>query len=185
MKEVMRNLVYFSILVLVFSGLTGCGSEAGSASSPPGDYPPLAAAIADSDMRHMDGSTSKVADRKGKVLLLNMWATWCGPCRAEMPILVELQNAFRDKGFEVIGLNVDDGDTPEMIAEFAKEMNLNYTLVFADSKMQDSLVKTSQFGGIPQSFIVDRDGRLRGRYLGASKPEIAKMKADVEKVVNE
>lgn len=122
---------------------------------------------------------------KGKVLLLNMWATWCGPCRGEMPALVKMQDEHRDKGFEIIGLNTDDGDTKEMVEEFAKELNLNYTLVWAPTEMQNGLLKISNFNGIPQSFIVDRDGNLRGVFRGGGKPEVKKMEELVAKVVAE
>jgi thiol-disulfide isomerase/thioredoxin len=186
------------ICVAAISGLaacTGTGSDQAStangtaanstnaATAKKSDYPPLVAKAAQAEMRHLDGSTSKVADRKGKVLLLNMWATWCGPCREEMPELVRMQDEHRDKGFEIIGLNTDDGDTPEMVEKFAKEMNLNYTLVWASTEMQEALLNFSKYPGIPQSFLVDRDGNLRGVFKGASPMEINKMKTAVAKVM--
>lgn len=189
----------FAVLAISLSSLSGCGGSNGTAqtsgtpaATPAGspeakksEFPPLAAAVAQAEMRNLDGSTSKVGDMKGKVLLLNMWATWCGPCRGEMPALVKLQDEFRDKGFEIIGLNTDDGDTKEMVEEFAKEMNLNYTLVWAPTDMQAGLLKISNFNGIPQSFVVDRDGNLRGVFKGGGKPEIKKMEELVAKVVAE
>ena len=89
------------------------------------------------------------------------------------------------KGFEIVGLNTDDGDTKEMVEDFAKEMNLNYLLVWAPTDMQNGLLKISNFNGIPQSFVVDRDGNLRGVFRGGGKPEIAKMEELVAKVVAE
>jgi len=162
-------------------------ANANAASGDPkkSEYPPLASAVAQADMKNLDGSTFKVTDRKGKVLLLNMWATWCGPCRGEMPSLVKMQDEHRDKGFEIIGLNTDDGDTKEMIDEFAVEMKLNYTLVWADTAMQNGLLKISNFNGIPQSFIIDRDGNLRGVFRGGGRPEVKKMEELVAKIVAE
>ena len=201
MKKILRNLALFVALAVLFSALTGCDGSGGnnvpntgtaentSVNSKPetakkSDYPPLASAVSQADMKNLDGSTSKVADRKGKVVLLNMWATWCGPCRGEMPTLVKMQDEHRDKGFEIIGLNTDDGDTKEMVEEFAKELKLNYTLVWADIAMQNALLKISNFNGIPQSFIVDRDGNLRGVFRGGGKAELKKMEELVAKVVN-
>lgn len=148
MKKILSNFALLIVLAVVFSGLTGCG---GSNDSPrtinaPGantaapetkksEYPPLASAVAQADMRNMDGTTSKIIDLKGKVLLLNMWATWCGPCRGEMPHLVKMKDEHRDKGFEIVGLNTDDGDTKEMVEEFAEEMKLNYLLTWAPTDM--------------------------------------------------
>lgn len=198
-KKIFLNIVIFVAVAIAASGLSGCNgnsaagvpnagnqTQAGNSAQPKkkSDYPPLVAKAAQAEMKHLDGSTSKVSDRAGKVVLLNMWATWCGPCRAEMPELVKMQDEFRDKGFEIIGLNTDDGDTPEMVNDFAKEMNLNYTLVWASTEMQKELLKISKYEGIPQSFLVDRDGNLRGVFRGASVAEIQNMKATVAKVVN-
>jgi thiol-disulfide isomerase/thioredoxin len=148
------------------------------------DYPPIATAVAQADVKNLDGTTFKIADKKGKVLLLNMWATWCGPCRAEMPTLVKMQDEHRDRDFEVIGLNTDD-ETVEQINEFATQMKLNYTLVWADTGLQNALLKISKFGGIPQSFIIDRDGNLRGVFRGANPADIKKMDELVAMIVAE
>ena len=201
MKRILSLFGIFVVLTVIFSSLTGCGGSNGatngasanagtsgnasnSATAKKFEYPPLASAVAQAEMKHLDGSTSKVADFKGKVLLLNMWATWCGPCRGEMPSLVKMQDEHRDKGFEIIGLNTDDGDTKEMVEEFAQEMKLNYTLVWADTAMQNGLLKISNFNGIPQSFVIDRDGNLRGVFRGGGKAEVKLMEELVAKVVN-
>src|SRR4029078_5418265 len=98
--------------------------------------------------------------------------------------LVKMQEAHRDKGFEVIGLDTDD-ESVEDINKFAESMKLNYSLVWADTELQNSLVKISKFGGIPQSFIVDRDGNLRGVFRGANPADVKKMSELVDLVVNE
>ncbi len=203
MRNFFKRSVFFLVIVILTSGLFGCSggpaSQKAVENSPQpvanttsgGDqekkktnYPPIAAAVAQADLRNLDGTTFKVADKKGKVLLLNLWATWCGPCRAEMPSLVKMQDAHRDKGFEVIGLNTDD-ELVEEINKFSAEMKLNYTLVWADTSIQNALLNISKFGGIPQSFIIDRDGNLRGVFRGANPADIKKMEELVEMIVNE
>jgi thiol-disulfide isomerase/thioredoxin len=204
MKSSLTNLSLFIGFALTISVFTNCSgtstpqnSPANDASRPPSnvvanaepekkksDYPPIATAVAQADLKNLDGTTFKVADKKGKVLLLNMWATWCGPCRSEMPTLVKMQETHRDKGFEVIGMNTDD-ETVADINRFASDMNLNYTLVWADTAMQSALLKISNFPGIPQSFIVDRDGNLRGVFRGANPADVKKMSELVEMIVNE
>jgi len=198
MKELLLNVSAFIALALLFSS---CGEPTGSANAPApevnrsdpkiagsksrsSEYPPLGEKVASADMKHLDGTTSKVSDRKGKVVLLNMWATWCGPCRAEMPSLVRMQDEYRDRDFEVIGLNSDD-ETVEQINKFAADMKLNYTIVWADTSMQSELLKISKFGGIPQSFLIDRNGHLRGVFTGASPSAIKKMEEMVAEVVAE
>lgn len=188
--------------MLAASGFTGCGDGARTPdtnAAPPAskggtattdapkkssEYPPVNSAVANADIKQLDGSTFKVADKKGKVLLLNMWATWCGPCRSEMPELVKLQDQYRGQGFEIIGLNTDD-EPAAAISEFSAQMKLNYNLVWADNKLQTELLKISKFGGIPQSFLIDRDGNLRGVFTSANPETIAKLKEIVGKLMAE
>ncbi len=200
MKSLLKNLAIFLLIAATFSTLTNCSDpqEQVNVGTPPSGtaannsqpekkksaYPPIATAIAQSDVKNLDGSTFKIADKKGKVLLLNLWATWCGPCRAEMPTLVRMQDEHRDRDFEVIGLNTDE-ETLEQINEFSAQLKLNYTLVWADTKLQQALVNISKFDGIPQSFIVDREGNLRGVFRGANPADIKKMEELVGLIVNE
>ena len=150
------------------------------------NYRPIEKAVDEAEIKNLDGTTFRIADKRGKVLLLNLWATWCGPCRAEMPTLVKMQDQHRDQGLEVIGLNTDD-ETVEAINKFAADMKppLNYTLVWADTKLQTALLRISKFGGIPQSFIIDREGNLRGVFRGANPADVKKMDELVELIVNE
>lgn len=192
MKEIISNAILFIVFGITFSALTACsGSQpATSAEQPAADaqpqkksaYRPLPAVVAQSDIKNQDGTTFKLADRKGKVLLLNMWATWCGPCRAEMPTLVKLQEELGPQGFEVIGLNADE-ETSEQVKDFAAEMKLNYTLAWPDLALQKELLNISKFGGIPQSFLVDRDGNLNGVFKGANPRDVKIMEDLIRKVV--
>ena len=204
MTKFFSSVILFVVLSLAFSSLTGCSDSVNSKNgqvaegSPSGpnvpvnaapekkktDYPPIATAVAEADIKQLDGTIFKVADKKGKVILLNMWATWCGPCRAEMPALVRMQDAHRDANFEVIGLNTDD-ETVDQIDEFVSDMKLNYTQAWADTKLQAALLNISKFGGIPQSFLIDRDGNLRGVFRGGGKAEVAKMEELVAMLVTE
>jgi len=207
MKFSIRLVFLYAALFVFVWLIAGCGSgsptgappageQANSAAAdktdaanntdkPASEYPLLPAAVLNSEVKNLDGTTFSISDKKGKVILLNMWATWCAPCREEMPTLVRLQDTYRDKGFEVIGLNTEENDTREKIERFAEEMKLNYTLVWADLQLQNELVKISQFGGIPQSFLVDREGRLRGIFKGSGKRELAKLEEFIERTVNE
>jgi thiol-disulfide isomerase/thioredoxin len=209
MKAIIVRLNLIVAVVIAAFLYTGCGGS-GSGNAAPGNantsantsntssstapsdssaYPPLATAVAQGELEALDGTKFKPADRKGSVLLMNMWGVWCGPCRTEMPHLVEMQNKYRDQGFQVIGLNVGDEDhKPESIdkiKQFAGEMKLNYELVRAPQDVQEAMVGISKFDGVPQSVLVDRNGRLRGVFLGGGLNVINKMKETVDKVVNE
>src|SRR5215471_12761297 len=113
----------------------------------------------------LDGKPLRVADYKGKVILLNFWATWCGPCRAEIPDLVGLQNKYKDQ-LQIIGLVVDDDDR-EAIRKFVEKFRINYPVAIATDELRND------YGGIPAlptSFILDAEGRVVQRHEGLRDP---------------
>jgi len=201
MKFYLKIAAIFSLLVLIFSGLSGCGSSeattnqqnattSASPSESPSAGPLLKDDIADVDIELVKGGTMKIKDYRGKVVLLNLWATWCGPCREEMPHLVELQNKYGEKGFEVIGLNVgfQETDEPEPIDDinaFAKKMRLNYELARVQPEISKKLQKIAQISAVPESFLVDREGKLRGVFVGGGPKVIATLKTTVDRVMAE
>jgi len=111
----------------------------------------------------LDGRKLTLSHFKGKVVLLNFWATWCAPCRTEIPHFVEMQNKFGPEGLQVIGISMDDDAKP--VREFYQQYRLNYPVALGDDKLAD------RFGGVlglPVNFIIDREGRVHSRYLGAT-----------------
>jgi thiol-disulfide isomerase/thioredoxin len=112
-----------------------------------------------------EGKPLSLADYKGKVILLNFWATWCGPCRAEVPDLVELQNKYKDQ-LQIIGLVVDDDDQ-EAIKKFIDEYGINYPVANAPDELR------LEYGGIPAlptSFVLDTEGRVVQKHEGLRDP---------------
>lgn len=178
---------------IAFSGLTACtntattenGSTETSKATQNSNYPPAPAAIMQADIKDLDGNSFKLEDKKGKVVLVDLWATWCGPCVEAMPDLIELQDKYRDKNFEVIGLDTDEEETPDYIKAFARKKNLNYQLGYADAKMMSEFIKVTRLQGIPQSILINRDGRMVGIFPGGGKRVMAQIKETVEKTVNE
>jgi thiol-disulfide isomerase/thioredoxin len=144
----------------------------------------LFVALSQSDIKDLEGRTFKLEEKKGKVILVNLWATWCGPCRAEMPELVAMQDKYRDKNFEVLGLNVDD-ESVEAIKSFSGQMKLNYFLGYANDKLTADIMKLSRQQGIPQSVLINREGKTAGVFFGAGARAINGMKEAVEKTINE
>lgn len=129
-----------------------------------------------------DGKVFKLSDLKGKALVIDLWATWCGPCRTSTPELVNLQKEFGPKGLEVIGLDIDpEDDTPEKVKAFADEFKINYKLAFAERELAVSLMRG---GNIPQSIVVGKDGKIVDHFIGFSPlrtPE--KLRAAIEKAI--
>ncbi len=140
-------------------------------------------AISSAEYKLVDGGTFSFADSKDKIILINLWATWCGPCRQEMPSLVELQNKYKDKGFEVIGLDVEP-EEKELIDKFAADMKLNYKLGYIEREALGEFFKIGQATAIPQSFLFNRKGELIGIFQGGGHNVIEQLKENVEKAVN-
>lgn len=112
----------------------------------------------------VDNQRQTLADYKGKVVVLDFYATWCEPCRAETPHLVRLQNEYGNKGLQVIGLNVGGDDDRDKVPAYAKEFSISYPMAYPD----DDLVARylSDIQDIPQSFVFDRNGELLRRFVG-------------------
>jgi len=111
----------------------------------------------------MNGKPVSLASYKGKVILLDFWATWCGPCKAEIPNFVELQDAYKDKGLAVLGLSVDD--TVDKLKPFATEFKMNYPVLVGLGRddVQDAF---GPVWGIPTTFLISRDGRICRKNTG-------------------
>jgi len=113
----------------------------------------------------LDGKPVTLAGSRGKITLLNFWATWCGPCRAEIPDLIELQNKYKDR-LQILGLVVDDDDA-DAIKEFAEKFGINYPVAIASDAIR------FQYGGIaalPTSFVLDAEGRIVQKHEGLRDP---------------
>jgi thiol-disulfide isomerase/thioredoxin len=121
--------------------------------------------------RPFDGATT-LAAFQGKVVFLNFWATWCGPCRAEVPDLVALQERYKDH-LQIIGLDVDDDDTAE-IQKYVKETGIDYPVAMTPDDLR------TQYGGIPAlptSFILDTEGRVVQKHVGYTDPSFMRRKS--------
>ncbi|MGH9391837.1 MAG: TlpA disulfide reductase family protein, partial [Vicinamibacteria bacterium] len=109
----------------------------------------------------------ELSSMKGKVLILDFWATWCPPCKEEVPHLVRLQSKYRDQGLQIVGLSLDQGGAGD-VKPFAEEHDVNYAMLIADEKT------TKDYGGvsmIPTTFVVDRNGVVVKRFIGYTAPE--------------
>ncbi|HVS20545.1 MAG TPA: redoxin domain-containing protein [Pyrinomonadaceae bacterium] len=107
---------------------------------------------------------AKLSDYRGKVVVLDFYATWCEPCRAETPHLVNMQKQYEPQGLQVVGLNVGGEDDRGEVPKYAKEFGIQYPLGFPDDEFADHYLSDNQ--NIPQAFVFDRSGRLVKRFVG-------------------
>jgi peroxiredoxin len=120
----------------------------------------------------INGKQLKLSTLKGKMVLLDYWATWCGPCLEELPALVALQQKYSSKGFTVVGLSVDDASTRE-VAAFAREHKLSYPIALTGG--QDKIPEGYNIFGLPTAYLIDASGVVRRKYIGPKdEEEVAK-----------
>ncbi|HEY7181389.1 MAG TPA: TlpA disulfide reductase family protein [Blastocatellia bacterium] len=154
-------------------------NDASLASRPDAPPAPLSDSVMQASINLLDGKTTKLADYSGKVLVIDLWATWCGPCQQEIPHLIEIAKEYKGRGVEVIGLTREDPEnTAEDVKQFSKDFNINYPIGLADEDMQRELMRGR--GAIPQTYIIGRDGKVLRHFVGFSRAIVPEMKAALE-----
>jgi thiol-disulfide isomerase/thioredoxin len=117
-------------------------------------------------IRTLEGRELSLSDLRGKVLILDFWATWCPPCRDEIPLLIELKKEYGHRGLDILGLTIEDPEhEAETVRRFVQELGVNYTVGFAPEGMFEAFVGPGDHP-IPQTFLFDRRGRLRDHLVG-------------------
>jgi cytochrome c biogenesis protein CcmG/thiol:disulfide interchange protein DsbE len=125
-------------------------------------------------VKDVDGKSVSLSSFKGKVVLLDFWATWCAPCQVEIPWFVEFQNKYKDRGFAVVGISVDD--TPDQLKPFVSKFKMNYPVLvgLGEDALQEAY---GPLWGLPTTYLIDRSGRLCRKHMGLVK------KDDLEKQI--
>jgi peroxiredoxin len=117
----------------------------------------------DFTLPQLSGQPLKLSDYRGKVVLLDFWATWCEPCRVETPFFVELQKKYADQGLQIIGVSMDD--SPDPVHGFYQQFKMNYPVVMGNARIGE------EYGGVlglPIAFLLDREGRIHAKHMGAT-----------------
>ena len=153
----------FLAAVLVAS----CAKQEGGSSAPAGRGAIGSEAPAFS-LPDLNGNSVASSSLRGKVVILDFWATWCPPCRAEVPDLVRLQAKYRDQGLAVVGLSLDAGGAKD-VQPFVEEHDVNYTMLIGNEEITKAYGNISM---IPTKFVLDRDGKVVQRFVGQTPPEV-------------
>lgn len=164
-----------AILVVIFAAAIvtinrSRSSKGGDAHGTPLTVGDVAGAVApEFELTVLDsnGKTLKLSDLKGKAVLLNFWATYCVPCKSEMPWLVQMQNKYGPQGLQIVGVT-KDGDSEKAAAEFVKKMGINYPILVGTEKVEDLY---GGITGLPTTFFIDRSGKVVVRRLGQMKED--------------
>jgi thiol-disulfide isomerase/thioredoxin len=162
-----RNVIFILCVVGGITALLLVGKRATRPSGPVGTA--IGAQAPDFTLKSVpDGKMVQLSGLKGKAVLVNFWATWCEPCKVEIPWLVDLQKKYGPQGLQIVGITKEDGDE-KTITDFTKKMGVNYTILVGTSNVMD------QYGGIdglPTSFFLDRSGKVVRQVVGLDSESV-------------
>ena len=170
-------------------------SPASPSNNPAPNYPPPTAFVSlpqqvrDTKVETLEGESLKLSDYANKVIIVNIWATWCGPCRLEMPELVKMNTEYKSRGLVVLGLatKYNESNDPERVKEFVRSQKVTYKIIWDDGTLAAPLVEAvGARSVIPQSFVIARDGRIVKHFQGfspLSTPQL--MRVAVEEALND
>lgn len=170
-----RMWVALSLPMAMIAVLSACGTVdavPGSVGSPVPEYGAVT----------LDGASVDLAEFRGQVVLLNVWATWCGPCREEVPALQALYESQEGQPFEVIGVSVDLAGDREKIRRFAVDYEMTYP-IWHDP--DDRVSRAFRARGVPETYLIDRDGIIRWRHIGAVQEGDPGLLAAIEEALAE
>lgn len=178
-RLVFSSILAMAVICMVFPEASRTQDKAPAPAAERLTNDPKGAVAPEFDLKVLpgDGKTLKLSELKGKVVLLNFWATWCEPCKVEMPWFRDLQKKYGPQGLQVVGVALDDTGEDAIIS-FSKKMGVNYTILQGTDDMAD------MYGGVeglPESFFIDRSGKVAERKLGLAS--LADIEAIVKKLL--
>ena len=156
MKEMLIVKRFIVLSIITMALLAGCTDNSAPSNTMASDF----------SLQDMSGKTVRLSDYKGKVVLLEFWASWCPPCRASVPSLEKLHNAYKDKGLVLLAVSMDEGGWEE-VQSFIKESGITYTVL----KGTEDVAVKYHVSSIPMMLVLNKEGRISKRYLGMGSDE--------------
>ncbi len=156
----MRRIVLVIVVIAIAIAVYEAARHSSHAKGHPGAVDSPAPQFS---LQDLDGKALSLANYQGKVVLLNFWATWCTPCRGEIPQFIEFQNTYGPQGLQLIGISMDDDAKP--VHEFYQQFKMDYPVAIGNANLAES------YGGVlglPVTFLIGRDGRIAAKYVGAT-----------------
>jgi cytochrome c biogenesis protein CcmG/thiol:disulfide interchange protein DsbE len=160
----MKVFLLITLTAALAFAAAGCGNAPAGTAAAEADLKPSAKRNVAPDfvLTDADGRKVQLSDYKGKVVLLNFWATWCGPCKLEIPWFVEFEKTYKDKGFAVLGVSMDE-EGWEIVKPYIQDKQVNYRVMVATEEV------AQKYGGVdalPTTFMIDREGKIASTHIG-------------------
>jgi len=179
MPIISRRNYYFAVLILGLVWIFASTDKAGISTAGKVPAPQQGFLAPEFELKTMEGEAVKLSDLRGQAVLVNLWATWCPPCRAEMPAIEKVYNEYKDQGFVVLAINMTYQDTFANIAPFIEEYGLTFPILLDET----SQVGTAyQLRSLPSSFFIDRGGMISEVVIGGPMAE-ALLRTRVEEIL--
>jgi thiol-disulfide isomerase/thioredoxin len=122
----------------------------------------------DWELPDTEGSPVKFSDFVGQVVIVDFWATWCAPCRLEIPELIKLQSTYRDRGFTIVGISLDQPGNPA-VKDYMAEVGVNYPIVMGNAEVMEAF---GDVDGVPTTYVIDRSGKVVAKHLGYTNRDV-------------
>lgn len=165
-----RNIFIFSLCLILALFLSHCAKKPKDPASTP-----------DFTLSTLEGRTITLSELKGKVVLLDFWATWCGPCKESIPHLTHLYKNYQERGLELIGMSTDRMGDAEIVRRFVKSMEVPYPIIMTP----EEVAKKYKITGLPTTILIDRKGKIREKIVGFNNAIGQQIISKVEELIAE
>jgi cytochrome c biogenesis protein CcmG, thiol:disulfide interchange protein DsbE len=179
MKMNSRRIVYFFILAFGLAWIYISADKIGASTSGTLAAPQQGFPAPDFELETTSGETIKLSDLRGQAVLVNLWATWCPPCRAEMQAIEKVYNEYKEQGFVVLAVNMTYQDDPRAVMPFVNEQGLTFPILLDET---GGMANSYQLRSLPSSYFIGRDGIINEVVIGGPMAE-ALLRTRVEKIL--
>ncbi len=180
MQPNQRRVFYIAILIAALAWTYISADRAGTSTAGEIPAPRQGFLAPDFALQTLEGKTITLSDLRGQAVLVNLWATWCPPCRAEMPAMQKMYEEYKDQGFVVLALNMTYQDTPSAVFPFAQEYGLTFPILL---ETNGQVAAKYELRSLPSSFFIDRDGIIQEVVIGGPMAE-ALLRTRIESLVH-
>jgi cytochrome c biogenesis protein CcmG, thiol:disulfide interchange protein DsbE len=179
MQQTPRRTLYLILLAAGLAWMLFSADRTGTSTAGNIPAPQTGFLAPDFELKTSDGQTIKLSDLRGQPILVNLWATWCPPCRAEMLTLETVYKDYKDQGFTILAVNMTSQDNPETIMPFVQERGLTYPILLDEN---GEVAKAYQMKSLPSSFFINRDGTIHEVVIGGPMAE-ATLRTRIEEIL--